>query len=702
MAGMETETLEKPQTQTQEHHPHSMRTDPPVSEWKRMVPPLVRKPVQYGSYRTYFSDEELREIYRKLLIPRLIEERMLLALRKGQLAKWFSAWGQEAISVGVTLAIPNQWWMLTMHRNLGVFTTRGVPLDKLFAQLMGKDTGFTRGRERSFHFGLREFRIVGMISHVSANLPVADGIALAHKLRQENQGVVAFTGEGATSEGDFHEALNIASVWQLPVLFIIENNGYAISTPAYEQYRGTYFAERARAYHIPFRTVDGNNILEVILAVREALHTLLNERSPFVLECLTFRMRGHEEASGTDYVPPPLREFWSQRDPVSTYEQFLIQEKILSEEEIRTYRKQKSAEIREIFERVYQDPEPDPTTSHWQVVYAPSPPPETENRTPRKRMRYVDAIREAHFLAMERFPELVVMGQDIGIHGGVFKVTKGLIERFGPDRVRNTPLCESGIVGVALGLSIAGMKAVVEMQFSDFVSYAFTQIVNHLAKIWWRWRQHADVVIRMPTGAGVRGGPFHSQSTEGWFVQVPGLKVVYPSTAYDAKGLLLAAVRDPNPVLFYEHKFLYRHVEDEVPEGWYEVPIGKARLVQEGDDLTILTYGWGVHQAVHTVRKLGISADILDMRTLLPYDQEAIAQSVRKTGKVLILYEPSLTYGIGNEWSAWISQHLFTYLDAPIFRVASRDTPVPFAGPLEDAYLPWTRLPEALQKLAEW
>ena len=665
------------------------------------IPPIARQPINYDKY-DYLERDILIDLYRSLLLPRLIEQRMLLALRKGQISKWFSAWGQEAISVGATKAMQPDEWLFTMHRNLGVFTTRGVPLYPLFAQLMGKETGFTQGRERSFHFGLRDYYIVGMISHVSANLPVADGVALARQLEHAQKATLAFTGEGATSEGDFHEALNVAASWNLPVIFFVENNGWAISTPSQVQYRGYYFAERAKAYHIPSVTIDGNNVLEVFATVREWAERVRQGEGPVLIEGVTFRVRGHEEASGTRYVPKALIEYWKQRDPVTTYEDWLLQKGVLTSSERERIHEELNTQIEQALQKALQDPYPDPERVDWKKVYAPAPESVTKGvapTAPARTIRFVDAIREGLWVAMERYPKLVLMGQDIAEYGGVFKVTEGFLEHFGPERVRNTPLCESGIVGAALGLSIAGWKAMVEMQFSDFVSYAFTQIVNNLAKIYWRWRQPADVLIRMPTGAGVGAGPFHSQSTETWFAHVPGLKVVYPSTPYDAKGLLLASIDDPNPILYFEHKYLYRSLRGEVPEGYYTVPLGKARLVHEGDDLTIITYGWGVHQVLELVQAQGISADVLDMRTLLPYDKEAIAQSVRKTGKVVIVYEPNLTYGIGAEWAAFIASELFEYLDAPVMRVASEDTPVPFAPTLEEAFLPWKRLPQVIADL---
>ncbi|NPA34960.1 MAG: dehydrogenase, partial [Chlorobi bacterium] len=639
---------------------------------KDRIPPIARKPIEFDVYADLVDDKMKIQLYRDLLVPRLIEERMLLALRKGQISKWFSAWGQEAISVGATRAMLPDEWLLTMHRNIGVFTTRGVPIYLIFAQLMGKDTGFTRGRERSFHFGLKQFHIVGMISHVAANLPVADGIALANQLRKAGKATLAFTGEGATSEGDFHEALNIAASWELPVIIFIENNGWAISTPSNLQYKGYYFAERAKAYHVPGITIDGNNVLAVYSTVKEWAKKLREtNKGPVVIEGVTFRVRGHEEASGTKYVPKELIEYWQRRDPVITYEKWLLEKGYLSETQAQDIKKQLKEEIEAALNKALKDSTPEAKTQKLFEVYAPAPESVTKGIPPdphaqKREIRYVDAIKEGLYIAMKRHNNLILMGQDIGEYGGVFKITEGFIKEFGKERVRNTPLCESGIVGAALGLSIAGCKAMVEMQFSDFVTYAFTQIANNLAKIYWRWGQNADVVIRMPTGAGVGAGPFHSQSTEGWLAHIPGLKIVYPSTPYDAKGLLLASFEDPNPVMFYEHKFLYRSLKGEVPEGYYTVPIGKARIVREGDDLTIITYGWGVHKALETVDKLNIDAEIIDLRSLLPYDKEAIAQSVKKTGKVLILYEDTLSYGVGAEWSAFISENLFEYLDAPI------------------------------------
>ncbi len=654
--------------------------------------------------RQGYDDATLLLLYRHLLKPRLIEEKMLNLLRQGKISKWFSGIGQEAISVGATLALDDDEYIMTLHRNLGVFTSRGMPFYRLFSQWQGNLNGYSKGRERSFHFGSTAHHIVGMISHLGPQLAIADGIALAHKLKRENKVALAFTGEGGTSEGDFHEALNVASVWDLPVIFIIENNGYGLSTPVHEQYRCAQLSDRAVGYGMEGITIDGNNILTVYDTMKRVRTYCLEHQRPYLVECLTFRMRGHEEASGTKYVPAELFEQWGKKDPVTNFEAYLLDQGILTPELVAECRSEIQKEIESGLQQAFSDP---PLVADTQTelrdVYAVAPPPTDVYTSPpaiQRSIRFVDAISEALRLAMERHPNLILMGQDIAEYGGVFKVTEGLLALMGKGRVRNTPLCESAIVGVALGLSIHGFKSMVEMQFADFVTCGFNQIVNNLAKMHYRWGQHADVVIRMPTGAGVAAGPFHSQSNEAWFVHTPGLKVVYPSTPFDAKGLLLASFEDPNPILFFEHKALYRSITGPVPEEYYTVEIGKAQLVKEGTDLSIITYGAGVHWSLEQCADL--SVDILDLRTLLPFDREAIAASVRKTGKVLIVHEDTLTGGVGAELSAWIAEHLFEHLDAPIMRCASLDTPVPFSKALEDNFLARCRLRSAAEQLLKY
>lgn len=654
--------------------------------------------------RAQFSEEQLLHFYKALLKPRLVEEKMLLLLRKGSVSKWFSGIGQEAVSVGAALALQSNEYILPLHRNLGVFTSRQVPLNRLFSQFQGKMGGFTQGRDRSFHFGAKEYHIVGMISHLGPQLAVADGIALAQKLSGNQRATLVFTGDGGTSEGDFHEALNLAAVWQLPVVFLVENNGYSLSTPTEEQFRISNFSEKGRAYAIPSQVIDGNNILEVYETVEKATESARKGGGPQLIEAVTFRMRGHEEASGTKYVPETLFQEWAEKDPVDSFEQFLTDQGILNYKSINAFRNEIREEIDQAWAWSEQDEFPKPSPEHeLNDVYAPAllrskASPAEGNRS----LRFVDAIREAQEQSLERFPNLVLMGQDIAEYGGVFKATENLVQRFGKERVRNTPLCESAIVGCGLGLSILNHKSVMEMQFSDFVSCGFNQIVNNLAKTHYRWNQAADMVIRMPAGAGTAAGPFHSQSNEAWFFHTPGLKIVYPSTPYEAKGLLCAAIEDPNPVLFFESKALYRSMSGMVPQEYYTLSIGPADLKRRGESLSIVTYGQAVHWAIEALEQTGIEADLIDLRCLLPWDKEMVLDSVKKTGKVLVVHEANLTGGVGAEIAATIAEEAFSFLDAPIMRIGGLDTPIPFQEKLEAQYLPQNRLKEALEKLSRW
>ncbi len=649
-----------------------------------------------------FSDTLLKHLYEALVRPRMIEEKMLILLRQNKISKWFSGIGQEAIAVGLTEALDPDEYILPMHRNLGVFTSRKMPFDRLFAQWQGTLMGYTKGRDRSFHFGTNEHHIVGMISHLGPQNGVADGIALASRLQKEKKVTAVFNGDGGTSEGDFHEAVNVAAVWDLPVIFVIENNGYGLSTPSSEQFRCKSFVDKAIGYGIEGIQVDGNNILEVYATVQKIAADIRQNPRPVLLECITFRMRGHEEASGTKYVPKELMEAWAKKDPVENYEKFLLAENILDQKAIDSIRKRIQKEIETGLNTAFQETHPEAITENeLKDVYASfSPVISTPTRENISEKRFIDAISEGLRQSMERFPNLVLMGQDIAEYGGVFKITDGFVKQFGKDRVRNTPICESAILGAGLGLSIKGMKAMVEMQFADFVSEGMTQLVNNLAKAHWRWGQPADVVVRMPTGAGTAAGPFHSQSNEAWFFHTPGLKVVYPSTPFDAKGLLCASIEDPNPVLYFEHKLLYRSIKDQIPDDYYTVEIGKARQVREGNDLSIITYGMGVHWANEILDTMNhVHADVLDLRTLLPWDKEAVEQTVKKTNRVLILHEDTLTGGVGAEISAWITEHCFRYLDAPVMRVASLDTPIPFAPTLEQNFLPKGRLKSKIEEL---
>ncbi|MCB0700645.1 MAG: dehydrogenase [Chitinophagales bacterium] len=655
--------------------------------------------------KTGYELEQLIELYTHMLRSRMIEEKMLVLLRQGKVSKWFSGIGQEAIAIGATLAMDKDEYIMPLHRNLGVFTGRGVPFDKLFMQWQGKKDGFSKGRERSFHFGTNDYHICGMISHLGPQLAIADGVALAHKLNKENKVALAFTGEGGTSEGDFHEALNVAAVWNLPVIFLVENNGYGLSTPTSEQYACRQIADRAIGYGMKGMTIEGNNILEVYNTIKYARQYCIEEQKPILIECMTFRMRGHEEASGTKYVPNELFEEWGKKDPVLRYEEYLLEQSVLTQFLINEIREKIKKEIEDGIAKGFEANEPvADTEEELNDIYAPfdgqAIGPASATKSEKK---FIQAISDGLKQSMQKHDNLVLMGQDIAEYGGAFKVTQGFIEEFGRERVRNTPICESAIVGAALGLSLKGYKAMMEMQFADFVSVGFNQIVNNLAKIYYRWGQNADVVVRMPTGAGVGAGPFHSQSNEAWFTHVPGLKVVYPSTPEDAKGLLCAAINDPNPVMYFEHKALYRSISGDVPDDYYTIEIGKARTVQQGDDVSIITYGSGVHWAKqYAESNKDVSFDILDLRSLLPLDYDAIRESVTRTGKVLILHEDTLFGGIGGELSAWITENCFELLDAPIVRCGSLDTPVPFAIALEQNFLAKSRLDECVQKLMRY
>ncbi|WP_373075554.1 thiamine pyrophosphate-dependent enzyme, partial [Zeaxanthinibacter enoshimensis] len=565
------------------------------------------------------------DLYRAMTMPRMIEEKMLILLRQGKVSKWFSGIGQEAISVGVTHSLLPEEYILPLHRNLGVFTSRKVPLERLFAQWQGKAAGFTQGRDRSFHFGTQEYKIVGMISHLGPQLGVADGIALADHLKGNKRVTAVFTGEGGTSEGDFHEALNIAAVWDLPVLFCIENNGYGLSTPTREQFRCEHIADKGKGYGMESHVIEGNNILEVYSKVSAICESMRENPRPVMVEFKTFRMRGHEEASGTKYVPDALMETWAARDPLENYEEFLVKEGILDDAQISEIRAGIQAEIDEGLRKAGAEPEIQFNEQYeLSCVYKAFDYQESKPGSTLQNIRLIDAVSQGLRQSMERHPDLVLLGQDIAGYGGVFKVTEGFADTFGAARVRNTPICESAVVSAAMGLSINGMKAMVEMQFADFVSTGFNPIVNYLAKVHYRWNEPADVVIRMPCGAGVGAGPFHSQTNEAWFTKTPGLKVVYPAFPYDAKGLLATAVNDPNPVLFFEHKALYRSVYQNVPTDYYTLPFGKAALLREGEQVSIVAYGAAVHWALKTLEEHPeISADLIDLRTLQPLDTEA-------------------------------------------------------------------------------
>ncbi len=655
-----------------------------------------------------FSDSKINtstliELYTSMLLPRMIEEKMLILLRQGKISKWFSGIGQEAISVGVTKALEKEEYIFPMHRNLGVFTSRDIPLYRLFSQWQGKGNGFTKGRDRSFHFGTKEFNIIGMISHLGPQMGVADGVALHNLIKKNKKATVVFSGEGGTSEGDFHEALNVASVWNLPIIFIVENNGYGLSTPTSEQYNCKNISDRGIGYGMKSMTLEGNNVIEVYSKIKEIRKKIIKNPQPYLIEFKTFRMRGHEEASGTKYVPQELLDEWTKKDPVKNFEDFLINSSVISNEDVNKIRKSITSEIEKNLELSFNENKVKSSIDNeLSDVYADFNYKKIEKSNDVREMRLVDSISDGLKEAMLKYEDLIIMGQDIAEYGGVFKITEGFIDLFGKNRIRNTPICESSIIEIAMGLSICDRKSIVELQFSDFITSGFNPVVNYLAKSHYRWGQKADIVLRMPCGAGVGAGPFHSQTNEAWFTKTPGLIVIYPSSPEDAKGLLISAIENPNPVLFFEHKALYRSIRGNVPVGYYNIEIGKAKMLNVGADISIITYGSGVYEALKTIKKLDLNADLIDLRTLAPLDKDCIISSVNKTGKAIILQEDSLFGGIASDISSIIMENCFENLDAPVIRVGSLDTPIPFDENLEKQYLPFQRFESEILKLISY
>ena len=654
---------------------------------------------------TDINKSVLVDLYQKMLKSRMIEEKMITLLRQGKISKWFSGIGQEAISTGITSVLNKDEFILPMHRNLSVFTSRDIPLKRLFAQWQGKEDGFTKGRDRSFHFGTIEYNIVGMISHLGPQMGVACGIALSEKLNKTGKICAVFTGDGGTSQGDFHEALNLASVWKLPVIFAIENNGYGLSTPANEQYAIEDLADKGASYGIESHIIDGNNIIDVYKIISKVSKSIRKDPKPILLEFKTFRMKGHEEASGQGYIENSLIEKWAKKDPIKNYEKFLLKEKIISDDSIKKITQKIGKEIDANWKDANSLPEvkfnqqkelSDVFKEYKATTIA-------NNSNTSENIRFVDSIKNGIDEAMEEHDNLVIMGQDIAEYGGVFKITEGLMGKYGKNRVFNTPLCESSILSASYGMSIGGFKTIVEMQFSDFISSGFTSIVNLIAKSNYRWSQNSDIVVRMPCGGGVGAGPFHSQTNEVWFSKVPGLKIVYPAFPSDAKGLLHSSIDDPNPVLFFEHKNLYRTIREDVKKNRYTLQLGKGKIRKIGDDLTVVTYGMGVHWILDLLKEYNkTQIEVIDLNSLVPWDKELVFNSVKKTGKVLLLQEDNQFSGFMGEISSCISEEIFEYLDAPIIRVGSLDTPIPFAKELEKGYMAQSRLKERLDYLLNY
>lgn len=649
------------------------------------------------------QEDLLLDGYKNMLLSRTIEERMLLELRKGNVSKWFSGIGQEAISTAITMTMDEQEYILPMHRNLAVFSTRmKKDLNPLFLQWMGNPGSYTKGRDRSFHFGSQSDKIVGMISHLGVQLGVANGIALGEKLKGTNRAVAVFTGEGGTSQGDFHEALNVASVWNLPVLFCIENNGYGLSTPVKEQFNIEDLSERGKAYGIKSFSLDGNDFELLLNKLKEIKSYVIQEQKPVLIEFKTFRVRGHEEASGTAYIPQDLIDKWKKKDPLERLRKTLIKSKIQTKAQLEKLESESHTFVKEKWYNALKNNEVRKFTNDeekdvFDAEISISSDLSSEHNE--QEIRFVDAISKALLHALRKDDRLVIMGQDIAEYGGVFKITDGFIDEFGAGRIRNTPLCESSIIEASYGLGISGIPSIVELQFGDFISSGFNPVVNLLAKSHYRWGQNAPIVLRIPCGGGVGAGPFHSQSNESWFTTTPGLKVVYPSNPADAYQLLLSSIKDPNPVLFYEHKKLYRSSKGTVNYTDEKLELGKARWIQNGSDLTIITYGMGVLWAEEAIHETDGSIGILDLRTLIPYDKHAISEAVKESGKIILLSEDSKQGNYMSEILSYIMEHNFEDLDAPVLNIGSLNTPVPFAGELEGAYLANFNLKEKINEL---
>lgn len=652
------------------------------------------------------SRKLLHEFYRFMLLTRRFEARISALGKEGKLVGgFFSSLGQEAISVGTTLALKPEDWVAPMIRNIGTVLVRGYTPAELFSQFLARRGGPNRGKDSNLHFGDPAHGVVGCISHLGPLVPIMTGVAMAGRMRGQGRVTMTYLGEGGCSVGDFHEGLNLAAVQKAPFVLVVENNGWSYSTPLESQTLVKDIASRAVGYGIRGLIGDGNDVVEVWKLTRRAVEDARAGGGPQLLEFKTFRRKGHAEHDDAKYVPREQVEAWTARDPIDRFEAWLRDHGKMTDAERRAIHGQIDRELAEGERIAAADRPPDPAEAIRGVyaddaIVAVTPwarregdpvtaePTEVVPPDAGGDVTYLEAIRRALFEEMERDDRVFCIGEDIGSYGGAFRVTQGLLEKFGAARVIDTPIAESATVGAALGAALAGMRPVVEFQFIDFISCAFNMIVQFVAKMRWRTGQAAPMVLRGPCGAGVHAGPFHSQTPEMWFVHTPGLKVVMPATPADARGLLKAAIRDDDPVVFLEHKYLYRRIKGSLPGGEGIVPIGRAALRAEGDDLTIVTYGAMVHTVMAALPDLGLSAEVIDLRTLCPLDRGAVVRSVRKTHKLMIVHEDTRTGGIAGEIAAVVNEEAFDALDGPIVRVTAPDAPVPFSPNLEEAFLP--------------
>lgn len=676
---------------------------------------------------------QLRDLYYYMALTRAVDLEIVKLSRKGlAFGKHLMCSGHEACAVGAAYALRNDEWATVAIRDLGAFLVRGVTATEVLSQACGRMNGLTNGWDGSLHMGSRRARIAGLVSHLGTLVPVAAGCAFAEKYRGSDNAVLAFMGEGTTSTGDVHEALNIASVLRLPLVLFIENNQWAFGTPTRLQYAVPTLALRATAYGkgVEGCWIDGTNVLTVFDTVRAALERARATQTITIIEAVTMRYEGHSLADPfRTYVPDEQLAFWKAKDPVVRFRNVLASRGPFTDLELGELDRQVAEDVKAAALAAEEGPRPDAADIESQVFVTSdigSPlleaPPAIGTR-----VTYHKAISDALREELDRDPDLFMIGEDIGISNGAFKITEGFSQRydgvswadhwktrapFPQRRIIDAPIAEAGFSGLALGAVLNGLRAVVEFQYADFSSEAFKMIVNYAATQTVRGMGPVPIVFRMPSGWAPNTSIYHSVNPESWFASTPGLKIVAPITAFDAKGLLKAAVRDGNPVLYLEYKAYYRLAPDKippeldlpVPEGDYVVPIGKARIARKGSDLSIITYGSQVMRALQAARQVadetGVSIEVIDLRTIVPYDRDAIHASIRKTGRALVTCEAPRTGSFSNTIVAEIVRGSFDCLDAPVLLVAAADTPVPFAPELEAAHLPTTgKIAAAIREL---
>lgn len=645
---------------------------------------------------------------------RMIEERANELYHRDDspiVGRVYTGRGQEAISVGASYALDDDDVIAPLYRDLGALLVRGVTTRELFCQYMGRANSSNRGKDSGIHIGDRDRGIVSMISNLAASVPVAAGLGLMFALKDEPRVAMTFFGDGATAHGSFHEGINFAAAHRLPVVFILENNQWALSTPANRHNALDVLADRAAGYGIPGERVDGNDVLAVYDAACSAVQRARRGDGPTLIEAVTMRMEGHSTTDPAQYVPDEMYAAWEEEDPIARFRQFLVDQEVLDEERDANIEQKLRDEIEEAVEYA-EASDVLPAEAAAEGVFAVN---ETVSKSVpadalhnAAELSYRGAIRDALRVALASDERVFLLGEDIE-YGGVYGVTKDILDDFGPHRIVDTPIAETAIVGAATGAALFGMRPVAEIQFADFIAPAMDELVNMTAKYHYRTEWPVPLVIRTPAGAIIEShgstGPFHSQSPEAWFVHTPGIKVVVPATAYDAKGLLLAAIEDPNPVLFLEQKALY-NLREPVPDGYYTLPLGEAAVRREGRDLSIITYGAMVQESLDAADVLageGVDAEVVDLRTLVPLDREAVLATSRKTGKILVVHEANLSAGVGGEIAALIAQHAFEWLDGPVTRVAAPDTPTPSAKSLAEYWYPdATKIASAARKLAAY